>query len=65
MPQHGTSTDDDRLLRALLLLTSRAERPFLPEFATAVGDLDTELRSAESNEANGRDVVVRSRLPRA
>jgi hypothetical protein len=65
MAQYGTFTDDDRVLRALLLLTTRAERPFLPEFDTALGDLDTELPTAESNEANGRDTVVRSQLPRA
>ena len=65
MAHHGTYTYDDRILRALLLLTLRAE-PLSPEDSDAADcELDVELTNDGLRNARNWDTLMRSRLPRA
>lgn len=64
MAHGGPSEHDERILRALILLTNRAERRFSEEFEPADSELDVELPNDGTLGANEWDGLVRSRLPR-
>ena len=65
MAHHETFTRDDRILRALLLLT-RAAEPLSSEGSDPVeSELDPEPLTGGIQNANDWDVFVRGRLPRA